>query len=111
MVFRLRLLTVVGAAVRDGRYEIGLLGDLKNGGERCDRPSAGSYDPDERPALVRRMPASTPWSHGARTLPLIRQSAAYPENRVSATVDPRDPEIFTFRQHTVRANVPQYTAP
>jgi hypothetical protein len=46
----------------------------------CDRPSAGSYDPNERLALIRRMFASAPTSLGQRTLPLIRQSAQYPEN-------------------------------
>ena len=46
----------------------------------CDRPSAGSYDPNNRLALVRKMFASTARSLGRRSLPLIRQSAAYPEN-------------------------------
>jgi hypothetical protein len=46
----------------------------------CDRPSAGSYDPNERLALVRRMFAATPRSLGRRTIPLLRQSARYPEN-------------------------------
>jgi hypothetical protein len=30
---------------------------------------------------------------------------------VSATVDPRDPDVFTFHQHIVRANEPRYVAP
>jgi hypothetical protein len=30
---------------------------------------------------------------------------------VSATVDPRDPDVFTFHQHIVAANVPAYVAP
>ncbi len=30
---------------------------------------------------------------------------------VSATVDPGDPEVFTFHQHIVAANVPHYTPP
>jgi hypothetical protein len=30
---------------------------------------------------------------------------------VSATVDPRDPEVFTFHQHIVAANVPVYVKP
>jgi hypothetical protein len=46
----------------------------------CDRPSNGSYDPNERLALVRRMFAATPQSLGQRTLRLERQSADYPEN-------------------------------
>jgi len=46
----------------------------------CDRASNGSYDPNERLALVRKMFASTPTSLGQRTLPLQRQSAEYPEN-------------------------------
>lgn len=46
----------------------------------CDRASAGSYDPNERLALVRRMFASGPTSFGRRTLRLTRQSAEYPEN-------------------------------
>jgi hypothetical protein len=46
----------------------------------CDRASNGSYDPNERLALVRQMFASGPDSLGQRTLRLERQSAAYPEN-------------------------------
>jgi hypothetical protein len=46
----------------------------------CDRPSNGSYDPNERLALVRSMFASTPESLGEGRLPLQRQSEAYPEN-------------------------------
>ncbi|WP_214413885.1 metallophosphoesterase [Sphaerisporangium fuscum] len=46
----------------------------------CDRASNGGYDPNERLALVRRTFAATPHSLGQRTLPLQRQSAAYPEN-------------------------------
>ncbi|WP_027342754.1 hypothetical protein [Hamadaea tsunoensis] len=46
----------------------------------CDRPSNGSYDPNERLALVRRMFATGPTSLGQRGLRLERQSAAYPEN-------------------------------
>jgi hypothetical protein len=30
---------------------------------------------------------------------------------VSATVDPRDPNVFTFHQHIVAANVPAYVSP
>jgi hypothetical protein len=30
---------------------------------------------------------------------------------VSATVDANDPNIFTFHQHVVAANVPAYTPP
>jgi hypothetical protein len=30
---------------------------------------------------------------------------------VSASVDPRDPNVFTFHQHVVAANVPVYVAP
>ncbi|MFR9775600.1 hypothetical protein ACL02O_06025 [Micromonospora sp. MS34] len=30
---------------------------------------------------------------------------------VGATVDPRDPDVFTFHQHIVAANVPAYVAP
>jgi hypothetical protein len=30
---------------------------------------------------------------------------------VSADVDERDPQVFTFHQHIVAANVPTYTAP
>ncbi|MBO0868173.1 MAG: hypothetical protein J2P15_06370 [Micromonosporaceae bacterium] len=46
----------------------------------CDRASNGSYDPNERLALIRSMFAATPTSFGQHTLPLLRQSAAYPEN-------------------------------
>lgn len=46
----------------------------------CDRASNGSYDPNERLALVRRTFFATPNSLGRRTLGLTRQSAAYPEN-------------------------------
>jgi hypothetical protein len=46
----------------------------------CDRPSNGSYDPNERLALVRTMFASSPRSFGQHTIKLTRQSAAYPEN-------------------------------
>jgi hypothetical protein len=46
----------------------------------CDRPSNGSYDPNERLALIRRMFASTPTSLGARTIGLQRQAPNYPEN-------------------------------
>ncbi len=46
----------------------------------CDRASAGSYDPNERLALVRRMFASGPLSFGHHKLALQRQSAQYPEN-------------------------------
>jgi hypothetical protein len=46
----------------------------------CDRPSAGSYDPNERLALVRRMFAAGPRSFGHRKLTLLRQSEQYPEN-------------------------------
>ncbi len=157
----------------------------------CDRPSNGSYDPNERLALVRRMFAATPQSLGQRTLRLERQSADYPENVrwargpvtyvglnvpgsdnnapqfdatgkqvdgdaaeytarnaanlawldssfaaardahsaavmvvlqadmwsagqnhwVSATVDAHDPDVFTFHQHVVAANVPVYVKP
>jgi hypothetical protein len=30
---------------------------------------------------------------------------------VSATVDPRSPEVFTFHQHIVKANLPKYVSP
>jgi hypothetical protein len=30
---------------------------------------------------------------------------------VSATVDARDPQVFSFHQHVVAANVPAYVAP
>ncbi len=30
---------------------------------------------------------------------------------VSVTVDPADPNVFTFHQHIVPANVPTYTPP
>jgi hypothetical protein len=30
---------------------------------------------------------------------------------VSATVDPRDPDVFTFHQHVIAANVPTYVSP
>jgi hypothetical protein len=46
----------------------------------CDRASAGSYDANERLALVRRMFASGETSFGQRTLRLTRQSPQYPEN-------------------------------
>ncbi|MEZ0076558.1 hypothetical protein [Planotetraspora sp. GP83] len=46
----------------------------------CDRPSNGSYDPNERLALIRRTFAATPDSLGQRTLKLERQTPAYPEN-------------------------------
>jgi hypothetical protein len=46
----------------------------------CDRASAGSYDPNERLALVRKMFASTNQSLGNKTLELTRQSAQFPEN-------------------------------
>jgi hypothetical protein len=46
----------------------------------CDRASNGSYDPNERLALVRKMFAGTPTSLGQRQLPLERQNAAFPEN-------------------------------
>jgi hypothetical protein len=45
----------------------------------CDRASNGSYDPNERLALIRRMFASTPRSLGQHTIDLLRQ-AGYPEN-------------------------------
>jgi hypothetical protein len=45
----------------------------------CDRANNGSYDPNERLALVRRMFAASPDSFGERTLELTRQ-AGYPEN-------------------------------
>jgi hypothetical protein len=45
----------------------------------CDRASNGSYDPNERLALVRRMFTSTPDSLGRRTIGLLRQDG-YPEN-------------------------------
>lgn len=46
----------------------------------CDRASNGSYDPNERLALVRTMFAAGPDSLGQRTIALTRQSAQYPEN-------------------------------
>jgi uncharacterized protein (DUF2147 family) len=46
----------------------------------CDRASNGSYDPNERLALVRKMFAATPNSLGQRTIALQRQSPSYPEN-------------------------------
>jgi hypothetical protein len=46
----------------------------------CDRASNGSYDPNERLALVRKMFASTQESPGRHKLKLTRQSARYPEN-------------------------------
>jgi hypothetical protein len=46
----------------------------------CDRASNGSYDPNERLALVRRMFDQTPNSLGKHTISLVRQSAEYPEN-------------------------------
>ncbi|OLB82547.1 MAG: hypothetical protein AUI14_00435 [Actinobacteria bacterium 13_2_20CM_2_71_6] len=46
----------------------------------CDRASNGSYDPNERLALVRRMFAATPRSLGQRSIGLLRQSDGYPEN-------------------------------
>jgi hypothetical protein len=30
---------------------------------------------------------------------------------VSATVDPKDPNVFTFHQHVIAANVPTYVKP
>jgi hypothetical protein len=45
----------------------------------CDRASNGSYDPNERLALIRTMFASTPRSFGERTIRLLRQTG-YPEN-------------------------------
>jgi hypothetical protein len=30
---------------------------------------------------------------------------------VGATIDPRDPQVFSFQQHIVAANVPAYVAP
>ena len=45
----------------------------------CDRANNGSYDPNERLALVRRMFTSTPDSLGQRTIGLLRQDG-YPEN-------------------------------
>ena len=45
----------------------------------CDRASNGSYDPNERLALVRRMFTGTPDSLGQHTLGLLRQDG-YPEN-------------------------------
>jgi hypothetical protein len=44
----------------------------------CDRASNGSYDPNERLALVRRMFASTPQSLGQRKLALQRQAIDFP---------------------------------
>ncbi len=35
----------------------------------------------------------------------------YQYHWVSATVDARDPQLFSFHQHTVKANVPAYTQP
>lgn len=35
----------------------------------------------------------------------------YQNHWVSATVDPQDPNVFTFHQHIVPANVPDYTPP
>lgn len=46
----------------------------------CDRANNGSYDPNERLALVRSMFATGPDSLGQDKLRLTRQSAAYPEN-------------------------------
>jgi hypothetical protein len=46
----------------------------------CDRASNGSYNPNERLALVRKMFAATPNSLGQRTIGLQRQSPSYPEN-------------------------------
>jgi len=45
----------------------------------CDRASNGSYDPNERLALVRSMFANTPRSFGQRSIDLVRQDR-YPEN-------------------------------
>jgi len=46
----------------------------------CDRANNGSYDANERLALVRKTFASGETSFGQRTLKLTRQSAKYPEN-------------------------------
>jgi hypothetical protein len=46
----------------------------------CDRASNGSYDPNERLALVRKMFAGTPNSLGQQKLELKRQSSTFPEN-------------------------------
>jgi hypothetical protein len=46
----------------------------------CDRASAGSYDPNDRLALVRKMFAATPKSLGQDKIALNRQSSAFPEN-------------------------------
>jgi hypothetical protein len=46
----------------------------------CDRASNGSYDPNERLALVRSLFATGPFSLGRSKLALTRQSAVYPEN-------------------------------
>jgi hypothetical protein len=46
----------------------------------CDRASAGSYNPNDRLALVRTMFAATPQSLGQHTIGLQRQSVSYPEN-------------------------------
>jgi hypothetical protein len=46
----------------------------------CDRASNGSYDPNERLALVRRTFAAGSQSLGQHKLPLTRQSTQYPEN-------------------------------
>jgi hypothetical protein len=45
----------------------------------CDRANNGSYDPNERLALIRTMFAATPRSFGQHTIGLLRQ-AGYPEN-------------------------------
>lgn len=46
----------------------------------CDADTAGKYDPLERLSALRRIFFATPDSLGARTMPLRRQSAAFPEN-------------------------------
>jgi hypothetical protein len=46
----------------------------------CDRASNGSFDPNERLALIRRMFFAAPRSLGRHTLRLTQQSAAFPEN-------------------------------
>jgi hypothetical protein len=46
----------------------------------CDRPSNGSYDPNDRLALVRKMFAATPESLGTRKIGLQRQAPNFPEN-------------------------------
>jgi hypothetical protein len=80
-------------------------GDLKSGEERCDQ---GQYDAAARDHAVHNA-ANLAWPDAS--FAAAKQAGSDQSHWVNAAVDPREPDVFTFHEHVVAANVPAYVAP